>query len=204
MKSLASWDSSPGDCKVHWCHYVISSTRNTATYCSIVALQCCVSIRAVLCLVVQSCLTLCNPMDCSPPDSSVHGILQARILEWVAMPSSRDLPKPGIKHRSPTLQADYLPSEPLEKPMNTGVGSLSLLQGIFLTQELNWDLLLCRRILYQLNYQGSCVSFCIAKWIICTYGYITSLLDFHRPFFRERLVEIIAESGNLGEEIDVY
>ena len=38
---------------------------------------------------LQSCLTLCNPMNCSPPDSSVHGILQARILKWVAMPSSR-------------------------------------------------------------------------------------------------------------------
>ena len=37
---------------------------------------------------LQSCLTLCNPMDCSPPGSSVHGILQARILEWVAIPSS--------------------------------------------------------------------------------------------------------------------
>ena len=37
----------------------------------------------------QSYLTLCNPMDCSPPCSSVHGILQARILEWVAVPSSR-------------------------------------------------------------------------------------------------------------------
>ena len=37
-------------------------------------------------------LTLCDPMDCSPPGSSVHGILQARILEWVAMPSSRVLP----------------------------------------------------------------------------------------------------------------
>ena len=35
--------------------------------------------------VAQSCLTLCNPMDCSPPDSSVHGILQARVLEWVAI-----------------------------------------------------------------------------------------------------------------------
>ena len=38
---------------------------------------------------LQLCLTLCNPMDCSPPGSPVHGILQARILEWVAMPSSR-------------------------------------------------------------------------------------------------------------------
>ena len=63
-------------------------------------------------LVIQLCPTLCNPMDCSPPDSSVHGILQARILEWVALPSSRDLPDPAIKPRSPTLQADSLPSEP--------------------------------------------------------------------------------------------
>ena len=45
--------------------------------------------NVVLCLVTQSCLTFCNPMDCNPPGSSVHGILQARILEWVAMPSSR-------------------------------------------------------------------------------------------------------------------
>ena len=44
---------------------------------------------AVLCSVTQLCLTLCSPMDCSPPDSYVHGILQARLLEWVDMPSSR-------------------------------------------------------------------------------------------------------------------
>ena len=42
-----------------------------------------------VCSVAQTCPTLCDPMDGSPPDSSVHGILQARILEWVAMPSSR-------------------------------------------------------------------------------------------------------------------
>ena len=46
---------------------------------------------------LPSCLTLCGPMDCIPPGSSVHGALQARILEWVAMPSSRDLPNPGIE-----------------------------------------------------------------------------------------------------------
>ena len=51
----------------------------------------------------QSCLTLCNPMDCSPPGSSVHGILQARILEWAAMPSSRGLPDPGIEPESSAL-----------------------------------------------------------------------------------------------------
>ena len=45
-------------------------------------------------LLAQSCLTLCNPMECSPLGSSVHGILQARILEWVAMPSSRGSSQP--------------------------------------------------------------------------------------------------------------
>ena len=68
------------------------------------------------------------------------GILQARILEWIAMPSG-DLPNPGIEPRSPTLQVDYLPSEPPGKPKNTGMSSLSLFQGIFLTQESNQGLL---------------------------------------------------------------
>ena len=63
--------------------------------------------------VAQSCPTLCDPVDCIPPVSSVHGILQARILEWVAISFSRDLPDPGMEPRSPTLQADTLTSEPL-------------------------------------------------------------------------------------------
>ena len=87
-----------------------------------------------LCLVAQSCLTLCNPMDCS---QSVHGILQARILEWVAMPSSRGSSQPRIDPRSLALQADSLPSEPSRKPRNTAMVSLTLLQGNFLTQESN-------------------------------------------------------------------
>ena len=49
---------------------------------------------------LQSCLTFCYPMDCSLPGSSVHWILQARILQWVAMPSFRDLPHPGIEPMS--------------------------------------------------------------------------------------------------------
>jgi len=88
-------------------------------------------------------------------DYTVHGILQARILEWVASPSCRGLPNPGIKPRSPALQGDSLPAEPQGKPKNTGVGSLSLLQRIFLTQESNQCLQHCRWILYQLSYQGS-------------------------------------------------
>ena len=57
--------------------------------------------------------------------------------------------------RPPTLQMDSLPAEPQEKPKNTGVCSLSLLQEIFPIQEMNWGLLHCKQILYQLRYQGS-------------------------------------------------
>ena len=105
--------------------------------------------------VAQSCPTLCDPMD-----YTVHGNVQARILEWVAFPFSRESSQPGIKPRSPAMQADCLPAEPQRKPKNTPVSRLSLLQQIFLAQELNQGLLHCRRILYQLSYQGiSC------KWI---------------------------------------
>ena len=57
--------------------------------------------------VAQSCPTLCDPMDCSLPGSSVYGIFQGRILEWVVVPSPGDLPNPGIEPRSPALQADF-------------------------------------------------------------------------------------------------
>ena len=53
-------------------------------------------------LVTQSCLTLYDPMDCSPPDSCAHGILQAGVLEWVVIPFSRGFPNPGIEPGSPT------------------------------------------------------------------------------------------------------
>ena len=92
-------------------------------------------------------------------DYTVRGILQARILEWVAFPTPGHLPNPGIKPISPTLLVDSLPAEPQGKPKNTGEGSLSLLQHIFLTQKLNRGLLHCRQILYQLSYQGSYHSF---------------------------------------------
>ena len=66
--------------------------------------------------VAQLCWTRCNSMD-----YIVHGILQARILEWV---SPGDRPNVGMEHRSPTLQADFLPAEPQGKPKNTGVLAL--------------------------------------------------------------------------------
>ena len=94
--------------------------------------------------VAQLCLTLCDAMD-----YRVHGILEARMLEWVAFPFSREFSQP----RSPALLTDSLPAEPQGKPKNTVVGSLSLFQWIFFTQELNGGLLHCRQILYQLSYQ---------------------------------------------------
>ena len=65
-----------------------------------------------------------------------------------------NLPNPGIKPRSPALRADSLPAEPQGKPKSTGVGSLSLLQRIFPTQESNRGPLHRRRILYQLGCEG--------------------------------------------------
>ena len=79
---------------------------------------------------------------------------------WSGYPflSPGHLSNPGIEPRSPALQVDSLPAEPPGKPMDTGVGSLSLLQGIFLTQESNLGLLHFRQTLYQLSYQGSPVA----------------------------------------------
>ena len=68
------------------------------------------------CSVLQLCLTLCDPMDRNPPGSFVHGILQARILEWVAMPSSRRSSQSRDWTQSPPLQVDSLQSEPLGNP----------------------------------------------------------------------------------------
>ena len=74
------------------------------------------SIEVVCAKSLQSCLTLCSSMNHSPPGSSIHGIFQARVLEWVAISFSGDLPNPGIEPRSPALQADALLSELLGKP----------------------------------------------------------------------------------------
>ena len=70
-----------------------------------------------VCVCAQSCSTLHNHMDYSLSDSFVHRIFQARIQEWAAISTPRDLPDPGIKPGSPALQADTLPSEPPGKPL---------------------------------------------------------------------------------------
>ena len=74
--------------------------------------------------VAQACPTLCDPMDCSPPGSSVHGILQARILDWVAISLSRGSSQPRNHPGSPALQGDALLPELLGKPMLDFLGGL--------------------------------------------------------------------------------
>ena len=113
--------------------------------------------RAFHCvLATQACLTLCDPMDCSPPGSSVHGILQARILEWVTISFSRGSSWPRDRTWVSCTASGFLTFWATYSPwnypgQNTGVGYLSLLQRIFPTQGLNPGLLHCRQILYQLN-----------------------------------------------------
>ena len=111
---------------------------------------------------------LCCMLSCPVMSDSLqsHGLYPTRPLcPWgfsrqeywseLPCPPPGNLPNPGIEPISPTLQVDSLSSEPPGKPKNTGMDSLSLLQRIFLTQELNWGLLHCRGLLYQPSYQGN-------------------------------------------------
>ena len=100
--------------------------------------------------VAQSFPTLCDPMD-----YIVHGTLQARILEWSAFPFSRGSSQlrdgTSVSHTT----GGFFTSWATREAQDTRVGSLSLLQRIFLSQVSNQGLLPCRQILYQLSYQGS-------------------------------------------------
>ena len=103
-------------------------------------------------------------MDCSPPGSSVHGILQARIPEWVALPSSRDLPDPGIEPTSiislepgsTALYADTLPSEPQESPPVLQAGS-------FTTSAPGKPSTYCMYIFINMGFAGGSESACNAR-----------------------------------------
>ena len=125
-------------------------------------------------LVTKSCPTLWDPMDCSLPGSSVHGIIQARILEWGAISSSRGSSWPMDSTHVSCLAGRFFTGEseshsvvsdslwpfgwytPWNSPgQNAGMGSLSFLQGIFPTQGSNPGLPHCRGIFYQLSHKGS-------------------------------------------------
>ena len=88
-------------------------------------------------LVAKSCLTLVTPWTVARQALLSMGFSKQEYWSGLPCPPPRDLPNPGIESSSPTLQADSLPAMLPGKPKNTGVGSLSFLQEIFLTQELN-------------------------------------------------------------------
>ena len=98
----------------------------------------------------------CDCTDCSPPASSVHGDSPGKNAGVDCHTPSRGSSQPTDGTQvSRVAGGDSLLSEPPEKPKNTGVGSPSLLQGNFPTQESNWGLRHCRWILSQLSCQGS-------------------------------------------------
>ena len=102
---------------------------------------------------LQSCLTLCDPMECSPPGSSVHGILQARTLEWVACPPPGDLPDPVIKPASPAapcVEGGFFTTEPPENPSSPRSSTDHLFFRIFVNGNN------CERIAIILNWFFFC------------------------------------------------
>ena len=86
---------------------------------------------------------------------TVHGILQARILEWVAFPFSRGSAQPRDWTQVSCIAGGFFPSWATREAQEYWCGQPIPSPGDFPTQELNWGLLHCRRILYQLSYQGS-------------------------------------------------
>ena len=146
-------------------------------------------LQTILLWVKVKSLSRVPPTLCDPMDYTVHGILQARILEWVAIPFSRGFSRPWDRTCVSFIAARFFSTEPPGKPsvvssrqksesesssvvsdslwprglyspwnppgQNTGVGSISLLQGIFLTQGSNPGLPHCRQIPYQLSPQWS-------------------------------------------------
>ena len=108
----------------------------------------------------------------------LYRILQAGVLEWVALPFSRVSSQPRDQTHLSRIGGEFFTSWATGKPKNTGVGGLSLLQGIFPTQESNRDLLHCRWILHHLSYQGSPMGsykFKVSKLII----YLPGIVLFH-------------------------
>ena len=83
-----------------------------------------------------------NMIDCSPPGSSVHGILQARILKWVAISSPEDLPNPGIQPSSSALAGGLLNTEPPGKPSNEANELVDRQKGILLSYSTHCCLIL--------------------------------------------------------------
>ena len=104
---LCEWTQEVAFCFFTWVFTLLGVPENCAFHCAWDGAR------------MSSCVSLCNPVDWSPPGSSIHGILQARTVEWVAISFSRGSSQLGIKPRSPALQADSLQSEPPGKPSSS-------------------------------------------------------------------------------------
>ena len=143
--------------------------------------------------VAQLCPILCDPI-------TVHGILQARILKWIAVPFSRRSSQPKHRSQACRIAGGFFIIEPPGKPKNIGVGSLSLLQWIFLTQKSNRSLLHCRRILSQLSDQGSPLIAYLMQFItyICVWVhlYLSGPLK-NLPAMHDTLVQFLGQEDPL-------
>ena len=126
-----------------------------------------------VCLVAQSCLTLCDPMDLCPwahQDPLFMGILWTRILEWVAMPSSMASSKTRDGTQVSRLVGRFFTSELKGSPRILEWIAAILPEGIFQTKESKRGLLHCRQILYQLSYRGS-----LLLWILTHFSILDEL-----------------------------
>ena len=102
---------------LHFCHVSYHGKFSPSELMLLMTVWVLSSMSSLCVMGARSCPTLCDPQDCSPPAPSVHGILQTRILEWVAISFSGDLPDPGIEPVSPALQVDSLPLAPPRKTL---------------------------------------------------------------------------------------
>ena len=139
----------------HWLYYLKQRQEGTEAPSLLFVFQ--VHVHACACVLGRfSCADSLQPKALKPV-SLLFPWEFSRQKYWsdLPCPPPGNLPHPGTEPRSPALQVDSLPVELPGKPKNTGVGSLPLLQGNFPTQQFNWGLQHCRRILYQLSYPGS-------------------------------------------------
>ena len=166
----------------------------------------------MLCLDSQSCPTLCNPMDAPTRCLCPWGFSRQEYWSGLPCPPPGDLPNTGTEPMSPALQMDSLLSEPPGKPINTGVGSRLLPQGIFLTQESNQGLLHCKRILYLLSYgwhmkKHSTSLLMYEMWIRVTIKYHFTYLETWQCWYAYgatktgTLLEVVISTATLEKQL---
>ena len=122
------------------------------------------------CVCAKFCPTLCNPMDCSPPGSSVHGILQARVLEWVPCSPPGDLPNPGIKPRAPALAGRFFTTEPPGKPLLLARSSRMHRKPRELPKRLMLTTWQCSARVWQGRFPHSCLALLFWGWKESVWG----------------------------------